>query len=345
MKYFAYLMSAILLVAAVWYGKQRQYKRSAIFAGFWMAPLVIGISIGNALSIEQWLCWSFACASLYYAHKLLKENHIGYAFVTFLVATFIFFCGLTSVQTLLKTHLLWQVTSALGSYGEKLDTFQTTVTGIRQSLEQQQTTNEAHQVELKKIQTAVRKSVNDVALQQNDITNQYRGLVELNGQLAKLQDGITNQFEKLVLLQGDLTTAQTNLSAQQRKIEDVEFLVESFWAKMEYETISASDTNKVVVYFRTNDVTELILKLKYTPIKGSLKATVKSGAGLNIPQSANFPSVSRNVFMHTIVGFDLNSTTYEIQYTKDTRDTKPATVVEMRSGKLFVDGELARITP
>jgi hypothetical protein len=154
---------------------------------------------------------------------------------------------------------------------------------------------------------------------------------------------LTNQYHKILAFQAELATTQTNLLQQQKKIEDVEFLVENLFSKMTNENIAAADTNRVVVVPRT-DCTQVIIKLQHAPIAGSLQVTIKPGGGLPIPQTfAPVNELRKNLIFACLVGYDLASTSFDCRYVRDTRETNLVQRMKFSKGLLWLDGKPTRL--
>lgn len=152
---------------------------------------------------------------------------------------------------------------------------------------------------------------------------------------------LTNQFYKMVAFQADLATAQTNLVQQQKKLEDVEFIVENLFAKMTSESLSGSDSNRVVVLNKTNNAVQLLVKLESVPIEGSLQLIVTtpsiSGRGQQMLPLKRGITI-KNVVMLKLLDFDLSTTSFGFQYAIDTRQTNLIHKVEAVEGDAIFDG-------
>ena len=85
--------------------------------------------------VEQIFCVVMGFVFLRVAYRWLdKPDKLGQAFLFFLVAIGFFVCTLSGVQNLIKTNILWRFTKSLEEYGNKIDTFQTSVTEMRDDL-------------------------------------------------------------------------------------------------------------------------------------------------------------------------------------------------------------------
>ena len=115
---------------------------------------------------EQILCWLVGLILIVAAFRFIVHEKLAMAFVMFLFAIGCFIVGLSGVQQLFRTGLLWQVKSSLMSYGQKLEGFQTNVLSMRAELAEHQTVIDKHQQELASQQGRIRDAQTNIELQQ-----------------------------------------------------------------------------------------------------------------------------------------------------------------------------------
>jgi hypothetical protein len=86
----------------------------------------------------------------------------------------------------------------------------------------------------------------------------------------------------------------------------------------------------------------VLIKLNYVPIAGSIQMVVRGGGGGlfgGIPQ--NFPGpirANKNIFQCGLVDYDLVTTSFSIQYVKDSRETNVWQQITMNGTNVFYDG-------
>jgi hypothetical protein len=234
----------------------------------------------------------------------------------------VLFCSFPWFQGFVKTWVVSDVNSKLEELGQQVNTVQTATTEMHGQLAKHQTQIDEHQKELDDVQVKIRTA-------QLDVTNQ--------------QANIAQQYQRISTVQSDLTLAQTNLAAQESKIANVEFLVDNLFSKMVVDRFSANDTNRVIYRKKADGRYNLVMKLKSVPIKGSIQLIV--GGGGDIPQTYYYDTfIYKNLIFFSLTGYDINSTTFTIQYVNDTRETNFVNDVEFRGDSdLFVDGALIHI--
>ena len=292
--YLGYSLVTFGVCFTFWLLKKKKYRIAAfVISGAFIVFGAIqlfsnGLLVTQNLTIEQFLCWGFGLAlftlSVYFAHK----NSLSYAFAVLVMSAFAIFCGLSGVQAFLKTHLLWQITTSLKNYGEKLDSFQTTVLDMRKGLTEQQAILASNQIALALLVTNVE---NDFSRREHEITtNQtafqklvYRQGNELAVIEARIQDAesnvlsqqsdITKQFLKLSLIHSNLDLVQVDILSQERQLTNVESLVNALYSNTEDELIETSDTNNLIV-LKQSGRQIVFMKLKHVPIPNSIQGIV-----------------------------------------------------------------------
>ena len=299
---FTYIMSGGFLMLAGAFAVKGKYNRSTVFGIISFLTFAIhqmhGGSGGQSEVVgkptaEQIVCWLFGLSFFILAIIFAKKDILSYAFVIFLISSLTCACGLSGVQALLKTHLLWQATKSLNEYGEKIDKFQTTMADMQQRLDMHQASLETNQI---------------------DITNTL-SLVIAN------QTSLSNQVINSRLLSGKLDLYQTNIDAQQKKLADVEYWVENLYKNVTNETYSIADTNNFGVIPFTNGNFEVIIKLEQTPIVGSIEAYARNSVG-EPEQRFQTIGTSYNLLFCELLGYNSNSLITSVRYVSDKRSNK-----------------------
>ena len=133
-------------------------------------------------------------------------------------------------------------------------------------------------------------------------------------------------------MQSDLASAQTNLDMQEKKISDVEFLVNNLFSKVAVDRISANDTNYVAYQPLDDDEYHFAIKLRFAPIKGSVQLIIAANNGF--PQTFYYDNlIYKNVIFYDLHKYNINNTSFTIQYIKDTRETNLVNRMEFKGGK------------
>lgn len=215
----SYIVVGFLFSLSAFLAVKKRHGISAViavlaFVGFIFAQLLnVGIyKIQYGLSVEQWVCWFFALAFLALACMFLNEKNLPYAFVIFLFSITTFFCGLSGVQAIIKTHLLGQVTESLKSYGDKIDKFQTTVSDMQAKLIAQQSLLQSNQSVVQAQMTNFQAAI---AATRMEITNQLQSIRTLNDTVVAAQGKLDGQQSKLGDLRASLSAQQSTLESQQ----------------------------------------------------------------------------------------------------------------------------------
>jgi hypothetical protein len=220
----------------------------------------------------------------------------------------------------MKTGVISTVVSTLKLYGNRLDDFQTTITGMGNELSNHQS---------------------QIVIQQRALADQEGKIQSAQTNVASQQENITNQYRQISSVQSDLAIAQTNLNVQAAKIQNVEFLVDNLFSKMVFAHFSTSDTNQVATVNITNDADQVIVKLTSAPIPGSIQTYIRPGGPFDIPQNIQTPLVVyKNVIMYRVYKYDMKTTLFSIQYVIDTRETNLFQTIVVRGKQCFVDNML-----
>ena len=241
---FAYALSVTFIGLTVHFTSKRHFRLAGAFGFFGFVSFIFAQFHGNNipitfwnLSAEQLLCWCFALLFFGVAIYFVHEKALPYAFALSLISVFCCFCGFSSVQALLKTHMLWVVTDTLKSYGDKIDNFQNTIADMNQRLAAKQAELETNQL----------KFVAEINRQKEELKAVQVRIHESETNIVNQQSDITNQFLKISIVQSGLEAAQTNLTAQELKLSDVEYWVQNLYANMTTERLTLSDTNHILL--------------------------------------------------------------------------------------------------
>jgi|ERR1035441_1316071 hypothetical protein len=374
---FGYSLAALGVISAFWLLKKHQYRLAAfIISGAFIIFAAIqifsnGLLGAQTLSVEQFLCWGFGIAlftlSVYFAQK----NSLSYAFAVLIMSAFSCFCGLSGVQAFLKTHLLWQVTTSLKNYGEKLDSFQTTVLDMRKSLTEQQLILGSNQMTLALLVTNVQKEFSeresdlktgqdllsagqvefksDIAdvkngILNNQISNQLT-IAMAENKITKAQSDIASQFQLLSEVSSNANSTLTNLMAQKNMLTNVESLVNVLFGGSIDQTFTSSETNKLVI-LNLPGVKICVFMLKYVPVENSIQAWAQYDQPLightTSPLVPASISQAGNVIVTRFFGdSDLSKTTFMFRYIKDPHNINPArTMSQIATNGINVDGQI-----
>ena len=272
--------------------------------------------------IEQIFFGFIGVALLYLTFRLVHKDKFAFAFFVFVAALVSFLLTATWFQGLMKTGVISSVVSTLKVYGNRLDNFQDTVGNMESEL-----TN--HQ--------------NQIRMQQVVLGDQEIRMQNSQSEITNHQNSIANQYQRIAEIQNNLAFAQTNLDKQEKQIEDVTFLVDNLFSKMAFEDFAASDTNRVFALLSTNNLIKLFIKLEHVPIIQSLQVSVSSGDEFDIPQQIKPLRIwtHKNILFYGFVNYDVNKTSFSIQYVKDTRETNLVSAVKFQGQNvIFDDGEI-----
>lgn len=179
---------------------------------------------------------------------------------------------------------------------------------------------------------------------ESEITSKEKA-VQLAQQTLTAKDdlivSLTNQYYQLAAFQKELSTVQTNIVEQQKKLEDVEVLVQNLFSKTIYETIAMGDTNRIFRRQLTNGTWQCFVLLKYAAIYRSLQGTV-TGTGLEMlfPQAIKQPaSVTQNVMIqHFPDGWDFSGGELMLSYVRNTTHTNLVQRIEFVGDRVLFDG-------
>lgn len=265
-----------------------------------------GVPLFN-LTLEQILCWMFGLLFFTLAVIFATKDKLSYAFIILLISALTCFCGLTSVQSLLKTHMLWMVTSSLDNYAKKIDQYQETLLTIQTNLGSQQlaiTTNQlevrlnqekldavgfrianaesnvfAQQEDLARLQTKLLNQQGDVESISSNLTRQQYQIQKAGTDITGQQKEAKNTMLQIETMQGTLASAESHLSSQQKQIESVESMIRDLYERKRVETFHSTDNKRVVVqHFGTK--TRYFFILPEIPVRYSVQGYLQARKGL-----------------------------------------------------------------
>jgi hypothetical protein len=229
----------------------------------------------------------------------------------------VLFCSFPWFQGFVKTWVVSDVNSKLAELGQQVNTVQIATTEMHGQLAKHQTEIDEHQKELNDVQIKVRNAESDVANQQVNIGHQY---------------------QQISTVQSDLALAQTNIETQEKKIENVEFLVDNLFSKVVVDRYSANDTNHLVCRKMNDDTYAFAIKLSSVPIKGSIQVII--GVNNGTPQTFFYDTgIYKNVIFYGLHKYDINNSSFTVQYVNNTRETNLVNDVKFISDSdLLLDG-------
>ncbi len=286
----AFIFSTLFIAITVITALRQRYFPSALFGLFALFFFILGYQYNH--EIEQLLCWMVGASFFVFALHLFNKEKTSYGFIVLLISIAAFVIGLSPIQALLKTHLLWQVNTSLNKLGTKMDVY------IDQ-LAEMQTNLDANQIEIASNNVAI-------TLSQKGLTNQ--------------QFIIHAQYEKILTVSSNLDAAVITISNQEKQLSDVEYWVQNLYANVTNETFSSKDTNHIVLVSNTDGSTAFIYRLSKIPINGSVESYVRDGNSFAETRVAAVDLV-QNIGMNTLYKFDTNTTSLAFKYVIDTRAT------------------------
>ena len=250
-------------------------------------------------------------AFLWLAFKFFDKDKIAASSACALFAAICVFSSLPWVQGFTKTWIITNANEKFTQLGNQIDGVQKITSEMHGQLNEHQTKIDKHQTELDAHQMALGKAQADVITQQ--ATN-------------------TIQLKQIAALQSEISTAQTTVMEQQKKIEDVEYLVNNLFAKTKTETFLGTDTNRVFSMNHGNGLWFVLLRLSHVPIAQSIQC-MSSGTGGQFPLLPPFQP-TRNV-MGFYIRNDPSNAKYTVQYVIDSRDTNLVGTIQNVSTNCF----------
>jgi hypothetical protein len=211
------LSAVTFIILAFLYLRQKHYRVSGMMASFAFLSFFFIQVAGTGLfgtqhiTAEQILCWIFGflflCLAAYFAHK----DSLAYSLVILVMSAFSVFCGLSSVQTFLKTGMLMKVVDTLDEYGKKLDGYQTNVIEMRNQLSDQQDFLKSNQLSLASNIINMKKDFSDHQTSLGQQMGGFENLVNQQGNTLRQVSTSLQNAENTILGQ-QLTNAAQFLS-------------------------------------------------------------------------------------------------------------------------------------
>jgi hypothetical protein len=215
--------------------------------------------------------------------------------VAFLTAGFFFLCGIPWFQGFVKTWVISNVNAKLQTIGDQVNTVQKSTSDMQSRLDDHQKKIDGHQQELDEIQKDIR------------------------GQ----QSTNATQMQSILALTSAAQSAQSNLEEQEKKLEDVQFLVNNFFSKVEHEMIDGSDTNKVFIARDWGVDKQIALILRHAAIPNSIHGTFEGGhyLGQNALKAIGSSNSVLNLVFCNFHNPDLTNMIFDLEYVNDDRQT------------------------
>lgn len=207
-------------------------------------------------------------------------------------------------------------------YGDRLNSFQETVSAIEGTLRRHQSSIDNHQVEL--------------GTQQNELLNNQSTMNELISSVQKQQEYITSQQADLDDQGIILAKTALDLDENQKRLGDIEALVENIYNRTRSEKISSGTIDKMLYAYRSTNAIYALFLLSEVPVKGSVQAYFN-----NNPVKPGFP-VNKNLVSFVLSGTSnqWTSTDFFFTYVVDPRQTTPFMKLDNIIGDVYVDGQL-----
>lgn len=272
--------------------------------------------------IEQLLCWIFGFALLGLAFRFVHKEKYKLALATGIAMLAVILNGMTWFQGLMKTQIISITVATLKHYGERLDAFQKITEELASKLAEQQA---------------------QLAQHQRDIDRQQDRVADAQLVIAIQQTNINQQFEKMGGLQAEVVAAQKDIIAQQRKLDDVEFIAKNLFGNTRYEQFDGASPH-VLVHKYTNGAQLVIVKLPHCPIPHSIQGFYQHLSAIGGPSPLLIRGQALNVAtMVFSPNVDARKLRFHLQYVQDTRSTNLIKNVEIRGEELLLDGEASRM--
>lgn len=344
----AYIAATLLFILAIIFGKHKQFLLSAIIIVLAFVSFLLGEVFGSGilflqfnLSCEQIVCWLFATAFFCFAVFLLKNKEVAYSFTAFMISVAACFCGLSGVQGLLKTHVLWTVTDSLDNYGKKIDSYSTTMADMQLKILDQQKALKLNEETFKKTIDGVK---GDLISQQSRLHSNQLALKSVQDKIESAQKEVSSQqlhvsdqFEQISNLQFQLNTEQTNLATQEETLTNVQTSLDSLFANTVDEDLYATESNRVVI-LKPPGIARVFLRLKYAPIPNSVQVIAQSKTA----QFPLFPTVSqsKNILESQFFSeMDFSGMLFHVRYIKAfNQDYLCHEIGQINSNTISIDG-------
>lgn len=163
----------------------------------------------------------------------------------------------------------------------------------------------------------IHTTVSDVA------SNEAKGLL-----IARVMPEVTNFEGQVGRRLAEINEAANNV-------------VSGLYSNMVFETFSGSDSNHVVKISSDGNKIRVLIRLNHFPVVGSIQMTIKGGKGMlgQVPQIVSGPiRPLRNVISITLFDYDLTTTSFSVQYVKESRETNIVQDITVHGANVFYDG-------
>lgn len=306
--------------------------------------------------VEQLFCAAVGVVFLYSSLRFFnRKEQEGKAFILLCIAAGWFFCTLSSVQTFIKTGILWKVDTDLTEYMNKIDGFQTNVTAMRDDLSKQQSLLKSNQ---NTMESQITNFQGQILSTRTEITNQLGAIkslgdsvsaqekhidfvdvevrsneVDLNtrqleaeneikvfqNQMGQTRQQITNQLQTVQDIGGKLNIAETNLESQQKELGNVDSVIRNLYKDKVSETFGMSDTNSLLAIPGKKGAMTFVARLTRVPMENSLECYFSLYGGT--PQRAFVSTNTQNLCWFSLFNFDTRAIRFLYFYAVDKSDT------------------------
>jgi hypothetical protein len=266
---------------------------------------------------DKLLCWFVAALFLAVAAQFMVKEKIPYAFSCLMVGAFFFCCGLTWVQIFLERSLTQTVNTHLDDFAATIEQQRVELLGLGR-------TNANQRVELLAL---VR--TNAMQSQTNaDTQRLLQGYAETNRDtLAQLKQQETAN-----------ETLQQTLAEQERKLTNVDMVLNSLFAQTIVERFDGTDTNRVCILDKGGPGKLVVFKLTDSPFIGSIHGIFNYPNGIQAPM---YPGIGCNhnvITMYFSAPVDMvKGAKFTIEYVKNIVDTNRYEKIDIREDKIYVD--------
>jgi hypothetical protein len=158
---------------------------------------------------------------------------------------------------------------------------------------------------------------------------------------ATVSDVASNEAKAILIVQvmPEVTNFEGQVSSRLAEINDTaNNMVSALYSNMVVEIFSGSDSNHIIKYASEGDTNYVLIRLSYVPIPESIQGTIRdSRNNSNIPMVTPIP-VTRNFFDRKLIGYDLATAVFSIQYVRDTHKTNIVRQITTSGTNIFADG-------
>lgn len=256
--------------------------------------------------LGQIIGFIFAAFLLRLAYKFFRKEKYPTCTMLATVGSLILLCSFPWFQGWAKAYFDSILRSKLEALGEQVNSVQESTTEMHRQLANHQTRIEQHQAKLAQIQQKIREAESNVFVQQSEISNQY-------GQISMVQANLDSA-------QTNILFQQNALQEQQKKLGDIEYMVQNLFEETTNEAFSASDTNHVWFKSQTNGGVFFLVRLSNMPIAGSVHTYAAAGGGpMQLIGRTTGLTMDKNLCFYELFGFPTNTTTFTFEYVIDAR--------------------------